>query len=136
MYCTDDYGAIHNSKDVAACLDYYWPEANICQPVKNWGHNHGDKKKCLGIIFKDASHIFPLARSIIVNDRIQISFDSFEGYAIPIPIPTLGGGAAATMFSTQFNNIATGMRDLSTSTHHDKQERERAKNIIDTTHRF
>ena len=70
------------------------------------------------IIFKNTSCIFLRARSIIGNDWTKISFNFFEGYAIPIPTP--GGGATATMFSTQFNNIVTGMRDLLASTQLDK----------------
>ena len=66
------------------------------------------------------------------NDWTKISFDVFKGYTIPISTP--GTIAAATLFTTQVVNIATGMRNLSASTQNDKQERERAKDNIDIDH--
>ena len=76
--------------------------------------------------------LFSKTSQLLGNDWTKISFDFFEVYAIPIPTP--GGGTDATMFSTQFNDIAKGMHDLLASTQHDKLEQERAKDIIDTTH--
>ena len=66
------------------------------------------------------------------NDWTKISFDLFKGYAIPVPTPA--GAVTATTFSSQFNDIATGICESSASTQHDKHKREHAKDIIDAAH--
>ena len=45
MYHSEDYSFINDSNDIAACLDYYWSEANIAVPVKNWDYFYEDKNK-------------------------------------------------------------------------------------------
>ena len=43
MHKTEDYCLIGDSNNIAECLDYYWSESNLCQPVKNWGHFFPEK---------------------------------------------------------------------------------------------
>ena len=68
-------------------------------------------------MFKETSYLFPQERGITSRYWTKFSFSMIEGYQLP-STPVGPGGTA--IFTTEFSDISTAMKNLMESTKADK----------------